>query len=369
MKKWVQKLIDQLDLNIHIESENKPLDEHSINEEKGTLLYILDILNKHLIETDNYPARKTRETLDDFTKGLIQKNDVEIEQLLFRFRQFYSKYRIDECAYIEKTFEDFKSIVWDFADQLSDDVLFETKSNMIINDKLSKLRDAVDSNSIQDLKNQSREFIDTFIEYQSKKDNRNNKKVAFIENSLNSIKRKLSEANQHMRRDHLTNAFNRKSYDENIKLVWSTFQSDHKPASLILLDIDHFKKINDNFGHDTGDFIIIECVKLMQSHFSRENDFVARIGGEEFAVILPGLKIEHAADKAQKVIEKIRKEVFVKDNQKLSFTVSMGVSQLGPNESLDQWIKRTDEALYNSKNNGRNQFTLAKYSDQTFRVA
>jgi diguanylate cyclase (GGDEF)-like protein len=365
----MQKLISQLDLEIPFPNPQEPDLSENLDEEKATLLFILDTLTKHLIETENYPARKTRETLDSFTKDLIRLKGEELSQVLFRFRQFYSKYRIDECSYMESTFEEFKSIVWDFADQLKEDLSFEDKNDKLLSLQLQKLRDAVEANSIQELKNQSREFIDSYMAYQANKENRNHKKIAFVEHSLTTVKRKLSEAHLNLQIDHMTKAANKKGFEEFIKNCWNEFQSSKKNSALILLDIDHFKKVNDTYGHDVGDFIIKECVKLLKEEFPHKDQLVARIGGEEFSVLLSGYKIENAADKGQRFLERLRKEFFLLNNHKLQFTVSVGVSQLGSGESLESWIKRTDEALYASKKNGRNQMTLSKFPHSPFQAA
>lgn len=364
----MRKLLDQFDLDMgsgaHLGSEETP-----ISEEKATLLYIIDTLNKHLFEIDSHSIRKTRENLDNFAKEILQPSAEKLSDVLFRFRQFYSKYRIDESAYFEKTIEDFKTIVWDFVDQLSEDLAFDMKNDQTLNEKLMQLKEAVEANSISDLKNQSRQFIDSYIDFQSRKENRNKKKVAFIEKNLTTVKKKLVEANHNLHRDHLTQAFNRKSFDEQINQIWKMANANKKPASLMILDIDHFKKINDTYGHDMGDFVLVECVKLLQGLYSRESDFVARIGGEEFAILLPDYRLEHAADKAFKTLEQVRKEVFVKHGMELRFTISIGVAQLGQEEDVKQWIKRADLALYESKNTGRNKLTLAKYMNSQINVA
>ena len=130
--------------------------------------------------------------------------------------------------------------------------------------------------------------------------------------------------------------------------------------SLLLMDLDRFKNINDTYGHDIGDFILKECVKLLQSVFHQEGDFVARIGGEEFAIVLPNHNVEHAVKRAEAAMARIRKEVFIVENMELRFTVSMGIAQLSEDETTDNWIKRADAALYESKNSGRNRYTLAR---------
>jgi diguanylate cyclase len=86
---------------------------------------------------------------------------------------------------------------------------------------------------------------------------------------------------------------------------------------------------------------------------------VARIGGEEFAVILPDSRVEDAVRMAEEAMAKIRREVFIQGELEIKFTVSMGIAQLLNGEKVDQWLKRADQALYQSKNTGRNKYTVA----------
>ena len=137
------------------------------------------------------------------------------------------------------------------------------------------------------------------------------------------------------------------------------FELSKTPVNLIMLDIDHFKKVNDTYGHDIGDFVLKECVKMLKQVFGREQDFLARIGGEEFAVIAPDYEVEALVQKAEQALEKVRKEVFVHGEHQIRFTISIGLSVLQPGETVDQWMKRADAALYNSKNTGRNKATLS----------
>jgi diguanylate cyclase len=129
--------------------------------------------------------------------------------------------------------------------------------------------------------------------------------------------------------------------------------------SLKRSDIDFFKKINDSYGHDIGDFVLKECVQMLQGSFNRKEDFVARIGGEEFAVLLPDCKIEEAVKKAAVCLDKIRKEKLLHGKLEIKFTVSMGLAELNPGENAEQWLKRADQALYQSKNSGRDKYTVS----------
>lgn len=367
MKQWVKKLVEQFDMDwghTAEASQTKP----QLSEEKATLLYILDIYNKHLFEIQNHQVRKVRNKLDAFAKELVKPTSEDTEKELFKLRQFFSSYRIDEYTYVQNTFDDFKRIIWDFADHLSEESQIEDSAQGDINQSLENLREAVESNSIDELRARSREFIDFYLRHQTSQNERRSKRLDSIKKNLTTVKKQLMEANQSMRRDHLTGAHNRKSYDEQIRRYLQLHEIDKDPMTVILLDIDFFKKVNDTYGHDVGDYILQECVRLLQESFSREEDFIARLGGEEFAVILPGCNTSSAVQMAEEAMSKIRKEVFVHEGMEIRFTVSMGIAEVISGEGAENLYKRADEALYESKQTGRNKYSLAK-GPQIKRVA
>lgn len=371
MKKWVEKLIEQFDLdwNTTHGAGNKGANGagqgvampggHSMSEERATLLYVIDTYNKHLLEFDGHPVRKVREMLDEFAKEILNPRDGDIERVLFRFRQFFSTYRIDESAYFQRTFEEFRTIIWDFVDQLAHDMSEAQKEDFEIRTHLEGLKEAVESNSIDVLKNESRKFIDCYVEKQFKKDQRNSTRMRNIRKNLNVVKKQLSAANDSARTDHLTGAFNRKSFDEYCLQQKKLFAATQVPVTMILTDIDYFKRINDSYGHPIGDFVLKELVGTLKKMFQRDADFIARIGGEEFVIILPDYKVEHAVKKAEEVLARVRAEAYVTDQHTIRFTVSMGIAELAPGEEVESWLKRADLALYHSKNTGRNRATVA----------
>jgi diguanylate cyclase len=358
LKPWLKKLFEQLDVDWGPQG-TEAQDVPPISDDRATLLFILDTYNKYLLDIDGHPMRKVRETLDDFSKLLLKTPEKDMGDVLFKLRQYLSSYRIDEYTFIQKTFDEFKSIIWDFADQLGEDLVIDKEKDIEISQNLGHLREAVESNSIHVLKSKAREFIDYYVEVQNQRDDRRSKRLLRVKKNLQVVKRKLVEANQSMRTDHLTKAYNRKSFDEQLKNHHSLFNISKNPVSLITLDIDFFKKINDAYGHDIGDFVLKECVVLLQEIFNRKEDFVARIGGEEFAVILPDSRVEDAVRMAEEAMAKIRREVFIQGELEIKFTVSMGIAQLLNGEKVDQWLKRADQALYQSKNTGRNKYTVA----------
>lgn len=128
------------------------------------------------------------------------------------------------------------------------------------------------------------------------------------------------------------------------------------PLSLVMIDIDHFKKFNDSYGHTTGDAVLINVAAIIKQNV-RQIDVAARYGGEEMAIILPNTALEEAIKVCERIRESIEAAKVIKDDQSLSVTVSIGVAQFHEDEDTNNhtFIERADKALYESKRNGRNQ--------------
>jgi len=154
--------------------------------------------------------------------------------------------------------------------------------------------------------------------------------------------------------DGLTNALNRTSFSTIIQKEISHSNRYETSLSLIILDIDFFKKINDTFGHQTGDKVLKELSGLIQSTV-RESDYFFRIGGEEFALLLPNTSTKNAIDSARRLRKKTEENNF---SQIEKLTLSLGLTEYMKEENSDSFIKRADTALYKAKENGRNRVVI-----------
>lgn len=154
-------------------------------------------------------------------------------------------------------------------------------------------------------------------------------------------------------RDHLTGLFNRAKIEQQLELLYMNFKENKELFSLIYLDIDHFKDINDTLGHAKGDVVLKEISNTLQKT-TRGEDIVGRIGGEEFLIL-----VRNNSDTAQKIAEKLRVSVettnIIEDR---AITCSFGVTQITDEDSVDTLLKRADDALYKAKRNGRNRVVL-----------
>jgi diguanylate cyclase (GGDEF)-like protein/PAS domain S-box-containing protein len=156
-------------------------------------------------------------------------------------------------------------------------------------------------------------------------------------------------------RDALTGVFNRGHYAEMAAQEIDRARRFSEPLSVIMMDIDHFKNINDTHGHDTGDRAIIALASTTASYI-RKIDFVGRIGGEEFAVLLPRSNKEPSVEVANRLRVHIAEQRVSTDSGDIGFTVSMGVAALRPTtRSLQELMRNADAALYRAKREGRNR--------------
>lgn len=155
--------------------------------------------------------------------------------------------------------------------------------------------------------------------------------------------------------DPLTGVNNRRAQDEKLAMVTAIFQRTRFDCSVLLLDVDYFKAINDEHGHGVGDQILVELASLIRN-YTRATEILYRYGGEEFVIIAEHNSLGAAAQLAERLRGIIAHQVFT---QGIRFTVSIGVAALQENEDSRQWLKRADDALFQAKKGGRNRVVLA----------
>ncbi|MEN9537809.1 MAG: hypothetical protein RLZZ126_44 [Pseudomonadota bacterium] len=156
------------------------------------------------------------------------------------------------------------------------------------------------------------------------------------------------------RHDALTGALNRKGMDESVHREVSKMRRARTPLSVVMLDIDHFKNLNDSLGHSVGDAALRHLAVLAREAL-RPMDTVARYGGEEFLLLLPDTLLERGIEAIQRLRGVLADRPFVHEGQPVVFTFSAGVAQVMPSEEVDAAIRRADQALYQAKHAGRNR--------------
>jgi diguanylate cyclase len=176
---------------------------------------------------------------------------------------------------------------------------------------------------------------------------------------ITKLRAELARSRDEALHDPLTLIANRRAFDDALEALSFEAQKQNSQLSLLMLDLDHFKKINDTYGHLFGDRVLRSVAKMFQSTV-KGRDLAARYGGEEFAILLPATPINGAMALAESIRTQVQRLQFKRvDNQEIvgGITISIGASIYRPNEPLAQFVNRADEALYASKRAGRNRVT------------
>lgn len=171
---------------------------------------------------------------------------------------------------------------------------------------------------------------------------------------------KLTELSQ---TDLLTGLYNRGYWESCLKQEHQRFARTKAPSSLLMIDIDHFKKVNDTYGHLVGDDVIRQLAKVLLE-VTRTTDRVGRYGGEEFVMLLIGTDVQQSQFVVKRLQERINNLTIHHLGHDIRFTISMGLTEINSAfKNHEQWIQMTDQALYQSKQNGRNQVTTINAQD------
>ncbi|BCD60779.1 MULTISPECIES: GGDEF domain-containing protein [unclassified Nitratiruptor] len=286
----------------------------------------------------------------------VQENDLTLSdsEILQYYKQLFQKTpkKVHEIEDEEIRIK-LKKIASGLEEKLSQIISTIDTHNNTLQDRTEALQEkenqAADPQIVQYLK----EILQNVEELRKENSKLNDQLKKYYE-EINHLRRELRDTKNKAEFDYLTELFNRRKFEEYFQKLLQEFnETDGKPFSLIILDIDNFKKINDTYGHLLGDEVLKNLSSLIKT-FLHSAHIPARIGGEEFAILLP----ETSLDEAKIIAERLRKTV---ENRTipiaegdLNFTVSIGVAQVQKGDTMDSLIQRADEALYAAKRNGKN---------------
>ncbi|MBK7833441.1 MAG: GGDEF domain-containing protein [Gemmatimonadetes bacterium] len=286
--------------------------------------------------------------------------------------QFVGETRRDESKYVTRALDDMRSVVWAFVAAIHQVVVEEHEESRIAGDHLGRMRVAVDSNSTDLIKREALAVVSVMEQLMAHRKERQRQQFAVLADKLKNLGRELEDARRESALDPLTGLANRKAFDEYISRSIELHSLLGQPASLMMIDVDNFKGINDQFGHPAGDTALRQVANVLSKTFLRRVDFVCRYGGDEFAVILQ----ETAIGNAQLLAERLRRQVQELRPIELPpppagqpvdpdaptaplLTLSIGVAELSVGDDASAWVKRADGALYQSKRAGRDTVSAA----------
>jgi diguanylate cyclase len=327
---------------------------HTIELEQGQLKQTAELLDLAEALEDDTDLCKLLEGVSDFIISSINSTNDQFESFLDTLKKRLSS--VDEFILINN---DTSKAISDCSDTLSDEM----------NKQVGELKIFItNSQTLEELESNVKTSIEHimaglagFNEQRKQLEEQASAQIQQLQEELSSAKSEteLLRDNLHQQRqraltDPLTRLPNRHAYNERLHLEYNRWRRYQKPLTLIIADIDHFKMINDNYGHSIGDDVLANCARILASGL-RDTDFIGRYGGEEFVILLPETAIKEAIKAMNKLRVQIMDHQYNTVKGDFSVTMSFGVATFETNDDFNLVFNRADTALYRAKTRGRNQ--------------
>ncbi len=264
-----------------------------------------------------------------------------------------------EQAWAQESVGGLRDAMFVLVASLGQSSIAQGKRDAVLEQRLASLSSAIESGSVELLKQEARLATVAIAGVIEEQRRASDAQARVLREQLAEVGQELEETRREGETDPLTRLANRRAFDASITRGLSLASAVRRPISLLMVDIDHFKKVNDTYGHPNGDRALKAVADALTRAFPRSTDLVARYGGEEFAVLCDGTA-DAVTGLAKRLIEAVGATRVQLDQHVLALTVSVGVAEAKPGETAADLVGRADGALYEAKRGGRNRAVVAR---------
>ncbi len=272
---------------------------------------------------------------------------------------FLQQKRRSEIEYIVRSLRSFREAILCFAECLGRTLGDEQASDARIERQLGTLSSALETRDPQRIGAEAQRVVEAVRHAMANRRQRELEQTRLLGARLQDLREELAEARKKAEVDALTQLSNRAAFDQHVRHLASLGGLLGEAPCLLLADLDHFKSINDNYGHPAGDEVLRQVSGCLSRTFLRKHDFVCRYGGEEFAAVLIDTTLAQAQMLSERLLENVRSLIIPYDDRQICPTASLGLAALGPGETASDWLARADAALYRAKHGGRDRLAVA----------
>jgi diguanylate cyclase (GGDEF)-like protein len=346
-------------------SESRDLDA-SID----AVVALLRAFGEHAFDTDNVSADDTRGECDGWARRIALGEKLGVEggppkRDFGGARRYFAAHRAHEREYVSSSVTNLREAVHAFARCLTRTVGEDRAADAKVGAQLGHLVAAFGANDADVIRKEAEAVVQVVTDVMDQRKKLQQEQMQILSEKIHKLKAELHEARESAALDPLTQLHNRSSLDSQLERVADlSFLMSATPC-LLMIDIDHFKSVNDRFGHPIGDEVIRRVADTLVRNFLRREDFVARYGGEEFVVVVPDSSAHLVRQRAERVRQAIAEIGFSKGKEHFSVTASIGVAVLGPGDTGKTWLARADAALYEAKSAGRDRVIFAEDTGAT----
>jgi diguanylate cyclase (GGDEF)-like protein len=274
-------------------------------------------------------------------------------------RRFVREVRTNELAYVRSALSDFRALISTVFVNIERALLADGDGDKQMKASIARLREVSQRASLEELRREVQTVTSELSNLIGSREKRRNQELADLGTELRQLHARLDETRRSAETDTLTGVHNRRAFDAFLERVVEFDGMTGAPVSLLMIDVDNFKQLNDTLGHLVGDEALSSVGRALARAFLRKCDFVSRYGGEEFAVIVRdtnAVEARRMAERARLAIQGLHVEHY----PDIALSVSIGVATLAIPETKLEWLKRADDALLDAKRAGKNCCVIAK---------
>jgi len=347
--------------------ETRADEGHELDGAIDTVVALLRAFGEHSFDTDNVTAVQTRTESDGWARkiSMAEKPLAEGGPPRRDFggaRRYFAAHRAHEREYVSSSVNNLREAVHAFARCLTRTVGEDRAADARVGAKLGSLVAAFGANDADVIRREAEAVVEVVSDVMDQRKKLQQEQMQLLSEKIQRLKAELHEARESAALDPLTQLHNRASLDAQLERVADLSFLMNATPCLLMIDVDHFKAVNDRFGHPIGDEVIRRVADTLVRNFLRREDFVARYGGEEFVVVVPDSSAHAVRQRADRVRQAIAEIGFSKGTEHFSVTASIGVAVLGSGDTGKTWLARADAALYEAKSAGRNRVVFAEDS-------
>ena len=336
----------------------------SVSEDIETLGRLLRLWGADAFDIDQTPAAAFHERCEAWARHVLTGTDApkgrpQAGRGYADLLQDLGHHRRAERQYVHQTVDGLKGVVWDVVSRLRTATSSTHRDDEVVSSELQRLQKALDNGDAGAIRDAVEQTIRVVSETIEARQCRSAEQLQALGQRLKTLESTLVEAESRHATDSLTGLKNRGALDVDLERFTVMASLSGEPLSVLMIDLDHFKGVNDTHGHPTGDAVLKTVADALYRGFPRKSDYLSRYGGEEFCVVLPGTAQKDAIRLGERFLSQLRDRDIVHDNITLRVTASVGIAQFAPQESPATLIARADKALYAAKRAGRDRVRAA----------
>lgn len=271
-----------------------------------------------------------------------------------QLQRFFVDRRRSENAFVTSRLGDYRDIVDELIGGLREIGERDQVTQTSVMESLASIESALNKGVIPEIRDRLKATIHEVNEVFAQQKRDYEARIDELNKRMSGLSQDLIAAREEMKRDSLTDAYNRGAFDSGIEQSVNLHFMSNQPVTLILIDLDNFKSINDTYGHTTGDEVLRSVSECLNRTFVRKGDLVARFGGDEFAVILNDTSAKHSTVLIKRFMKLVRQIDIPGIDAGERLTCSAGFTEIAAGDSVSSLLERADLALYRAKSDGRN---------------